>query len=332
MNYRTFGKTGWQVSEIGFGGWAIGAAKWGTQDDQDSLKALHRALDLGVTFIDTAQAYGNGHSERLISRVLKERGEKIGNGKIRVATKTPPLPLNSTPITEYRSEDPIQQAYLREKVEYSLKNMDAEVLDLVQLHTWTRAWNRKPVALDVLQDLKKEGKLLAVGVSTPEHDQNSLIEPMRQGKLDAVQVIYNIFEQEPRAEFLPIAEENRVGVIVRVVFDEGSLTGKFDINTTFEKDDFRNLYFKGDRLQDTVKRVEKIKQTITKFGFSESDLPSIAIRFALQHSAVSTVIPGIRNVEQAEKNCTVSDLAVLPTELYEKLQKHIWRRGFWYAG
>lgn len=332
MQYRQFGKSGWTVSEIGFGAWAIGASKWGKQDDRDSLKALHRALDLGVTFIDTAQAYGKGHSERLIARVLKERGEKIGNGKIRVATKIPPVPGNWPPFPEDRIEERFPEDYLRRRVDDSLKNMDAEALDVVQLHTWTRAWNRNPVALEVLQDLKKTGKVLAVGVSTPEHDQNSLIDLMRRGLLQAVQVIYNIFEQEPRAEFLPVAAENNVGVIVRVVFDEGALTGKFDTNKTFEKDDFRSLYFRGERLADTVRRVDKIKKSLVQFGFTESDLPSVAIRFALQHEAVSTVIPGIRNVGQAEKNCSVSDEPDLAPDLYEKLQKHIWRRAFWYAG
>lgn len=333
MKYRTFGRLDWKVSEIGFGAWAIGGDAWGEQKDEVSLAALHRALDLGVNFIDTAQVYGNGHSERLIGKVLRERKEKVGDGKIKVATKIPPKPGNWPPFPHESCEVRFPEDYLRERVEFSLKNLKAEVLDLVQLHTWTRAWNRNPSAVHVLQQLKKEGKILAVGISTPEHDQNSLIELMRNGLLDSVQVIYNIFEQEPAAEFLPAALENRVGVIVRVVFDEGSLTGKFTESTSFPKGDFRKNYFRGDRLTDTLKRVERIRKTIRKVDPAESDrLPSVALRFALKHPAVATVITGIRNIFQAEENCKASDESPLGDELYEALKKHNWQRAFWYSG
>ncbi|MEJ2636590.1 MAG: aldo/keto reductase [Calditrichia bacterium] len=227
MKYRTFGRLDWKVSEIGFGAWAIGGDAWGEQKDEVSLAALHRALDLGVNFIDTAQVYGNGHSERLIGKVLRERKEKVGDGKIKVATKIPPKPGNWPPFPHESCEVRFPEDYLRERVEFSLKNLKAEVLDLVQLHTWTRAWNRNPSAVHVLQQLKKEGKILAVGISTPEHDQNSLIELMRNGLLDSVQVIYNIFEQEPAAEFLPAALENNSwhssSILVRISLSMNSV-------------------------------------------------------------------------------------------------------------
>ena len=171
--------------------------------------------------------------------------------------------------------------------------------------------------------------MLGIGISTPEHDQNSFVELMRDGWLDAVQVIYNIFEQEPQAELLPAAKEHKVGVIVRVAFDEGSLTGKWTTDTTFEPDDFRNNYFAGDRLERTVRRVEKIRQTV---GSAEPDLATAALKFALKPKAVSTVIPGIRNVRQAELNCAVSEQKPISDELELKLRPHHWRRAFWYGG
>ncbi len=324
MKYRSFGRLNWQVSEIGFGAWAIGGS-WGTQDDAESLRALHRALDLGCNFIDTAQGYGDGRSERLIGQALKERkGERVY-----VATKVPPRPGAWPPTPYDKIEERFPEAYLRERVEGSLKNLGVEALDILQLHTWTRAWNRNPAALETLRALQKEGKLLGIGISTPEPDQNSLIDLMRGGWLDTVQVIYNVFVQDPAAEFLPVARENGVGVIVRVVFDEGSLTGKFEEKTVFGEGDFRHSYFAGDRLARTVRRVEKIRAEV---GTEEPDVATAALKFALKPEAVSTVIPGMRNPRQAEMNCGVSDQPPLSDALERKLRTHAWSRGNWYGG
>jgi aryl-alcohol dehydrogenase-like predicted oxidoreductase len=325
MRYRDFGATGVPVSEIGFGAWAIGGG-WGPQQDEDSIAALHRALDLGINFIDTAAGYGNGHSERIIARALRERGATAF-----VATKTPPQPgPGPWPPSPYdAAEERYPEAYLRANVEERLRNLGAERLDLLQLHTWTRAWNRDPRPLEVLRKLKQEGKVRFVGVSTPEHDQNCVIELMRAGLVDAVQVIYNIFEQEPAAELLPLAKELNVGVIVRVVFDEGSLTGKFTRETTFAPDDFRRRYFAGDRLERAVWRVGRLRKELDGSGLT---LPQVAIQFALANPAVGTVIPGIRNVAQAEANCAVSDLQPLSEDLLKRLRQHYWLRAFWYAG
>jgi aryl-alcohol dehydrogenase-like predicted oxidoreductase len=324
MKYRTFGRLGWQVSEIGFGAWAIGGG-WGQQEDADSIAALHRGLDLGCNFIDTAQGYGNGKSETIIGQVLKERkGERIY-----VATKIPPAPGPWPPSPYDNIEERYPESYLRERLEVSLRNLQTDCLDLVQLHTWTRAWNRNPTALEVLRKFQKEGKILGFGISTPEHDQNSLVDLMRGGWLDSVQVIYNIFDQEPQAEFFPAALENGVGVIVRVAFDEGSLTGKWTADTRFPENDFRRNYFAGDRVERTVRRVEEVKATI---GSEEPDLPTAALKFALKPAAVSTVIPGIRNVRQAELNCAVSDQPPMSDDLEKRLRQHNWLRAFWYSG
>jgi aryl-alcohol dehydrogenase-like predicted oxidoreductase len=323
MKYRTLGQTGIRVSEIGFGAWAIGGG-WGEQKDEDSLAALNRALDLGVTFIDTAAGYGKGRSETLIAKVLKDRGMR---DKVTVATKTPPMPGHWPPSPYCIADERYPEKYLRENVEERLRNLGTDHIDILQLHTWTRAWNRNPSPLAVLRRLKKEGKLRFIGISTPEHDQNSLVQLMRDGWLDVVQVIYNIFEQEPAAELLPAAKEHGVGVIVRVPFDEGALTGKFTESTRFPQGDFRATYFMGDRIKRVVRDVARIQDDLKGTGYT---LPQAALKFVLAHPAVSVTIPGMRNVAQAEAN--TASLPDMPEELAKKLHAHNWRRGFWYEG
>jgi len=322
MKYRTLGKTGYSVSEIGFGAWAIGGTWWGDQDDNDSIRALHEAIDRGVNFIDTAAGYGDGHSERLIGQVLKERSEEI-----KVATKTPLKFPGTWPPSPYDNwEDRYGEAYLRENVEQRLRNLNVECLDLLQLHTWTRAWNRDPKPFEVLRKLQAEGKIAKLGVSTPEPDQNAVIDLMRDGWVDSVQVIYNIFEQEPAAELLPVAKEQNVGIIVRVAMEEAALTGKFNKETTFPEDDFRSKYFAGDRLGRVVDRVEKIRE-----DFPDHNLAELALRFALQHPAVSTVIAGMRNPRQVELNVPVADMPPLSDEEMDNLRQHAWLKMFWHS-
>jgi aryl-alcohol dehydrogenase-like predicted oxidoreductase len=323
MKFRKLGGTGLDVSEIGFGAWAIGGS-WGPQSESDSVAALNRALDLGVNLIDTAAGYGDGKSERIIAAVLKGRRESVV-----IATKTPPVegPWPPSPYCVAAVRYP--EEYLRKNVEDRLRNLGTDRLDILQLHTWTRAWNRDPAPFEVLRAMKKEGKVRFVGVSTPEHDQNSVIDLMRGGWVDVVQVIYNIFEQEPAAELLPVAAETGTGIIVRVVFDEGSLTGKWTGATTFPEGDFRRSYFEGDRLGRAVARAAKVSRDVDGSGYT---LPQAAIAFALAHGAVGTVIPGMRSVSQAEANCGVSALPPMSEELLARLRPHNWRRAFWYGG
>ncbi|MFC2124351.1 aldo/keto reductase [Bacteroidota bacterium] len=324
MKYRNFGKTRLNVSEIGFGAWAIGA-HWGIQSEKDSIAALHKGLDRGINFIDTAIGYGEGKSESIIGEVLKERNDD----RIILATKIPPRPGPWPPSPYCKIEDRYPAKYIRERVEFSLKNLKRDYIDIMQLHTWTRAWNRNPVALDTLNELKKEGKIRHIGISTPEHDQNALILPMREKLIESVQLIFNIFEQEPAADLLPVAEENGIGVIVRMAFDEGVLTGKYKKDHVFPDNDFRSKYFAGDRVARAVTRVEKIKKDIANSGYS---MPEAAVKFSLAHPAISTVITGIRNTKQAERNAAVSDLMDPPDSLLKKLRKHAWQRAFWYTG
>lgn len=330
MQLRSFGKTNWQVSVIGFGAWAIGG-NWGNQKDDESIAALNKALDLGVNFIDTAQGYGDGRSEEIIGKVLKERHLAGGGKSIKIATKIPPLMPGHWPPLAYEDiESRYPAKYLREAVETSLKRLKAETIDLMQLHTWTRAWNKNPTALHTLQELKKEGKIAAIGISTPEQDQNSLIDLIKNGLIDSAQVIYNIFEQEPAAELLDAAREHGAGIIVRCVLDEGALTGKFNKQTTFGPGDFRGIYFKGFRLGEVVERVEAIREEVKKYPQENAEnMASVAVRFALKHPGVSTVITGIRTLSQAEQNTAVGDQLPLPAGLYKALQEHAWRRYFW---
>ncbi len=323
MKYRPFGKTGIKVSVIGFGGWALGSS-WGMQSKSDSISALNKAIDLGINFIDTAIAYGEGKSERIIGKVLKDRDEEVF-----VASKIPPKDGPWPPSPYCVAGERYPEKYLRESVDFTLKNLGRDRVDIMQLHTWTRGWNKDPYPLHILREIRKEGKIRFIGVSTPEHDQNALIRLMKDGVVDSVQVIYNIFEQEPAAEFLPVAKENGIGVIARMPFDEGVLTGKYTKNHVFPKDDFRRRYFAGDRLNRAVDRVEKIKEEVKDTLYT---MPQVALKFSCSHPAVSTVIAGMRNAEQAEKNAKTHELPDMNDDFLDSLKKHAWRKSFWYAG
>lgn len=314
MKYRTLGKTGFKVSEIGFGASPTGVINWGRQSDEDSIAALNTAMDKGLNFIDTAKRYGE--SEKLIAKVLKKRKERIY-----VSTKTPTI-IGHGPVSPYaKVDDSFPEKYLKEDVDERLKKLEVDSLDILLLHTWTRAWNKNPKPLIILDKLRKKGKIKFIGISTPEQDQNSVIELMKEGLIDVVELIFNIFEQEPIAELLSAAKEYNIGIICRLPLDEGSLTGKFTKNTIFEEGDHRKYYFRGDKLIWTLERIEKIKEEIKDIGLT---MAQVAIKFILSQPAISTVIPGIRNTWQAIENTAISDLPPLPKELIKKLQKHYW--------
>ena len=325
MKTRALGRLGWKVSEIGFGAWAVGGG-FGQQTDDESVAALHRAFDLGCNFVDTAQNYGNGHSERVVARAVREWS---GGSRIYVATKIGPQPGAWPPSPYDRAEERFSADYLRQRLERSLRDLGTDCIDLLQLHTWTRAWNKEPVPFETLRRFQKEGKIRGIGVSTPEHDQNAVIQLMRDGWVDTVQAIYNIFEQEAHAELFPTARECDVGIIVRVAFDESALTGKLSAETRFAEGDIRNRYFAGDRLARTVQRVEEVRRVV---GRLEPDLATTALKFAMKPPAVSTVIPGMRSPQQAEMNLCVSGKPPLSDALEQQLRAHNWRRGYWYSG
>lgn len=316
---------GWQVSRVGMGTWALGS-NWGPQEDDLSIAALHKALDLGCNFIDTARAYGNGRSELLIGQVLRER---MGD-HVYVASKIPPKMPGDWPPGPYDAmNDRFPAEYVRAELEASLRDLRIDCIDLMQIHTWSRAWNDSPGVFEQMAHFKQQGKIRAVGISTPEHDQNAVLDLMRSKLVDSVQVIYNIFDQDAAMQIFPLAQKLGIAIIVRVPFDESSLTGKLTATTTFAEGDIRGGYFAGDRLPRTVARVERIREAI---GGEEPNLAVAALKFALKPSVVSTVIPGIRNPDQAVANCAVGDLPPLSDAVEGELRKHYWRRAFWYAG
>ncbi|WP_164100528.1 aldo/keto reductase [Candidatus Laterigemmans baculatus] len=329
MRYRTLGSHGPSVSEIGFGGWALGG-EWGAQDDAESIRALRTAVDCGVNFIDTAAGYGDGRSERLIAQLLASLPP---SERPLVATKTPPSAGPWPPSPHCRWEDRYGAAYLRDNVEQRLRNLGVERLDLLQLHTWTRAWNDDPQPLLVLRRLREEGKLGLIGVSTPEQDQNCVVQLMRDGLVDVVQVIFNLFHQEPLAQLLPVAAETGTGVIIRVPLDEGVLSGKYAADHRFPEDDFRHRYFAGDRLRRAVHRVAAIEEDLQRLGLGEPlSLVDLALKFALAPPPVSTVVVGMRTAAQAQQNAAASELPNLTPEMLALLARHNWLRGVWYAG
>ena len=236
MKYRTLGRLGWQVSQIGCGTWGL---SWCKQEDNESIRALLTALELGCSFIDTARAYGDGRSERAIAKALREWKS---SERVYVATKIPPIVAKGFdwPPGPYDSlEDRFPEEHIRKQLELSLASLETDCIDLVQIHTWSRAWNKDPRPFYVLRECQKEGKLLAIGVSAPEHDQNAVLSLLREGLVDTVQLCYNVFEQEPQAELLPAAMEHNVGVIVRVPFDEGGLTGRLTADSKWDAADIR---------------------------------------------------------------------------------------------
>jgi aryl-alcohol dehydrogenase-like predicted oxidoreductase len=323
MRYRKLGRTGYDVSEIGFGAWGIGGKQWLGGDDNESLSALRRALELGVNLIDTALAYGEGHSERLVGQVVRENA---AGQKIYVATKVPP----KNRIWPARPGTPIgavfPDAYIVECAEESLRNLKLDTIDLLQLHVWTDDWTPREEWRRALEYLRESGKVQKVGISISEHDPDSALEAIGTGLIDAVQVIYNIFDQTPEARLFPLCEERNIGVLARVPLDEGALTGNINENTTFDEGDFRAFYFRGDRKKQVVEHVNALRKDL---GAEQDRLPEIALRFCLSHPAVSTVIPGMRTRQHVEANAALSDQGPLPAGTLEILKRHAWDRNFY---
>ena len=321
MNQRPFGRTGLQVSEIGYGAWGIGQTMWIGADDEDSLRALNRAVDLGVTMIDTALAYGNGHSEQLVGKVVRERDEPIV-----VATKIPPKNMQWPAPAGIDPDEAFPADYVRECTERSLSNLGLDTVDVQQFHVWSDDWVGRGSWLEGIEALKSEGKIRAFGVSINDHQAANAIKLIESGAVDTVQVIYNVFDQSPEDELLPACEQHGVGVLARVPFDEGSLTGTIGPDTDFPDGDFRNHYFRGDRKQQVADRVQAI---LDDFGIEREQLPEVALRYILSHPAVSTVIPGMRTVRNVERNAAVGDGQGLPAEQVAALKRHRWERDFY---
>lgn len=321
MRYRKLGRTNLEVSEIGYGAWGIGGKQWLGGSDEESLRALRRAVELGLNFIDTALAYGDGHSERLVGQVLRETGTRIY-----VATKVPPKNRLWPARPGIGIEEVFPYDYIIRSTEESLRNLGVETLDLQQLHVWNPEWIESDVWRRAFEDLKRSGKVRFVGVSINDHQPDSALELIRTGLIDTVQVIYNIFDQTPERNLFPLCREQDIGVIARVPFDEGSLTGTITETTQFDPDDFRAYYFRGDRKRQVAERVAALRRDLAAV---EGTLPEIALRFCLSHPAVSTVIPGMRKVRNVEANCAVSDKGPLDEQVLQILRRHAWNRNFY---
>ncbi len=321
MRYRELGNTGLEVSEIGYGAWGIGKDAWLGAEDDESIKALHRAIDLGLNFIDTALTYGEGHSERLVGEVVREREETVY-----VATKIPPK-NRVWPAPPGLSPDEVFPGdYVRECTEQSLGNLGVEALDVQQFHVWQDEWVGEGDWLETIEDLKREGRIRFFGVSVNDHEPENALRLVQTGVVDTVQVIYNIFDQSPEDELLPFCQSHRVGVIVRVPFDEGALTGKITPETDFEEGDFRSEYFKGERKKEVYDRVRSI---VGELGVSEDEMAEVALRYVLSHPAVSTVIPGMRSIRNVERNMAVGDGEGLSEDQVQKLKAYRWVRNFY---
>lgn len=316
MRYRTLGRTGWSVSEVGYGMW--GLAGWTGSDDDESLGSLRRAVELGCTFFDTAWGYGAGHSERLLGEVVRAYPDR----RLVVATKVPPKNLTWPSQRGFRLEDCFPPDHIREYAEKSLTNLGLPAIDLLQFHVWEDAWAADARWQQAMDDLKRDGIVRAVGVSVNRWEPDNVLETLRTGLIDAVQVIYNIFDQAPEDTLLPLCRERNVGVIARVPFDEGTLTGTLTKQSTWPEGDWRRTYFVPGNLSESVDRAEALRPLVPN-GLT---MPELALRWILQNPDVSTVIPGMRKQRHVEANIAVSDGRTLDPALMARLKQQRWDR------
>jgi aryl-alcohol dehydrogenase-like predicted oxidoreductase len=317
MNYRRFGRTDWRISEVGFGMWAMGG-QWSGSDDEESLRALRRAVELKVNFFDTAWAYGDGRSERILGKLLRE----LPGQKLYVATKVPPMNL----VWPARPQDPVRDVFppdhLRRYAEKSLANLGVGRIDLLQVHVWDDGWAADTGWQRAVEALKKEAKIAAFGISVNRWEPANVIRALRTGLVDVVQVIYNVFDQAPEDELFPVCRELDVAVIARVPFDEGTLTGTLTRETRFAPSDWRSRYFTPENLLPSVERAERLMPLLAP-GMK---LPEMALRFILSEPTVSTTIPGMRKISHVEANVAAGDGRGLPADLRAALRSHRWDR------
>jgi len=296
--------------------WGMGG--WTGSDDQESLASLHRAIERGCNFFDTAWVYGTGRSEKLLGATV----ESHSNQKLIVATKIPPKNMRWPARDSYAVEDTYPPDHIREFTEKSLENLGVDVIDLQQFHVWSDAWADDDGWKRAIDDLRTSGLVRAVGISINRWEPANVLRALDTGLIDAVQVVYNIFDQAPEDELFPYCQAHDIAVIARVPFDEGSLTGTLTADAKWPEGDFRNLYFTAQTLPETVERVDRLQQLVP----SGMDLPELALRFILANPAVSTVIPGMRRAAHVDRNLAVSDFEQLPPRLMDALRAHRWDR------
>lgn len=316
MINRKFGVTQWDISEIGYGMWGMG--DWTESDDLLSAKSLDLAVERGVNFFDTAWAYGRGRSERLLGDLVRRHPDK----KIFTASKIPAQNFKWPARPEYTLEESYPASHIVQYTEKTLKNLGLEQVDLMQFHTWDDGWSDREEWQRAVEDLKSSGKIAAMGISVNRWEPENGIEALKTGKLDAVQVIYNIFDQAPEDVLFPLCENLNIAVIARVPFDEGTLTGNLTKETRFPKNDWRASYFVPENLIPSVERADRLRSLIPE-GMTMAEM---ALRFIVMNSVVSTVIPGMRKDKNVLMNTRISDGKGLSKELHQELRKHRWDR------
>lgn len=316
LNYRAFGRSGWSVSEIGYGMWGMG--DWTGSDDEESLRSLQLAVDRGCNFFDTAWAYGDGHSEELLGRLLRQNPEL----DLKVATKVPPKNLEWPSRREFPLDACYPPEHIEEYVQRSLDNLQVDKIDLLQLHTWEDRWVDEGSWRQKLNELRDQGLIELVGISLNRWEPWNGVRAVRSGMVDAVQVIYNIFDQSPEDELLPACAEMNVAIIARVPFDEGTLTGNLSLDSSWPEEDWRNTYFVPENLRSSVERAEALKPTVPA-GMSMAEM---ALRFILGDERISTIIPGMRKGRHVTENMIAGERGPLPPELQAELKMHRWDR------
>jgi len=325
MNYRRFGRTGWNVSEIGYGMW--GLAGWSGSDDAETFASLDRAVELGCNFFDTAWAYGDGKSEQILGKILRENQNKAGVGgpdkHLYVATKIPPKNRRWPSRRDFTLDDCFPPDYVEEFIEKSLKNLGVETIDLMQFHTWEDRWLNDQRLPRSIEKMKKSGKVRAFGPSINRWEPWNGIRAVLEGHAEAVQVIYNIFDQNPEDALFPICRMQDAAVIARVPFDEGTLTGTLTRESKWPAGDWRNTYFVPENLKASVEHGEALRPLVP----AGSTMAETALRFILSNPVVGTTIPGMRKLKNVEANCAASTAGPLPVELQKELRGHRWDRN-----
>ena len=316
MKYRTFGRLGWPVSEVGYGMW--GMAGWTGSDDSESHASLDRAIELGCNFFDTAWAYGDGHSERILRETLRRHPGK----RLYVATKIPPKNRRWPARPEYSLDDVFPPDYIREYCDRSLENIGVSKIDLLQFHVWSDHWADDERWQKAASELKRQQLVEGIGISINRWQPENVLRALDTGLVDAVQVVYNVFDQSPEDRLFPVCQERGIAGFARVPFDEGSLTGTLTPDSRWPQGDFRNLYFNPENLARTLERVDRLRAVVPR----DITMPAMTLRHILAHPAVSTVIPGMRKLRHVEENISVSDGVPLPATLMAELKKHRWER------
>jgi len=325
MRYRQFGRTGWSVSEIGYGMWGMGG--WSNSDDHESLQSLQAAVDLGCNFFDTAHAYGEGHSEKLLGQTVRANRDQ----RLYTATKVPPLNKQWPASPESTLKQSYPPDHVEEYVHRSLESVGLESFDLIQFHTWDDNWLRDDRWFYKVDDLRSQRLINAIGISLNRWEPWNGVRAVKTGQIDSVQVIYNIFDQNPEDDLFPACEEMKVAVIARVPFDEGTLTGTLTKDSRWPEGDWRNTYFVPDNLIPSIERAEALKELLRKWnqehaGEPEITLPELALRFILNNPTVSAIIPGMRKLSHVTSNIAASDAGPLPDDLFQQLKDHRWVR------